>query len=345
MSPQLLEKRPRAVLPRKDSRRGRHHCHDRRFPHPRLPARHLATTATDYLRARPHLRRALRPPRRQTRHRRRPPPLHGRGPHRRLRRPQLRLARPRPLPSHQRLHPRIRGGQRRTPHPLLPLRPRRRRQRRDRALRRASAPAASASCDPKARATTSTTSDGPADLLADTRRQHDLMLLFHATEPVGRDYPGKEGRPLDPLYRFIERSPKVTVVAAHWGGGLPFYNLLRSTGHAFANTYFDTAATRYLYRPEVFRHAVDLVGAEHVLFGSDFPLLSQSRCVEEVEEARTRRQGETTGAGRKRPPPAGAAMKESRGRRPQSKTRPPRAGSTPCASSSPASSHKTRRTP
>lgn len=127
--------------------------------------------------------------------------------------------------------------------------------------------------------------DGPADLLAHTAVTHDLILLFHATEPAGRHYPGKQGGPLDPLYRFIERSPKVAVVAAHWGGGLPFYNLLRSTGHAFANTYFDTAASRYLYRPEVFRHAANLVGAEHVLFGSDFPLLSQARCVEEVEEA------------------------------------------------------------
>lgn len=57
-------------------------------------------------------------------------------------------------------------------------------------------------------------------------------------------------------------------------------------GHkALANTYYDTAATRFLYRREVFRQVVDIVGAEHVLFGSDFPLLSQSRCVREVEEA------------------------------------------------------------
>jgi predicted TIM-barrel fold metal-dependent hydrolase len=92
-----------------------------------------------------------------------------------------------------------------------------------------------------------------------------------------------EGQPVD-LPSFIERHPEANVVAAHWGGGLPFYALLRR-GHAtLANTYFDTAATRFLYRREIFRHAVDLVG-ERVLFGSDFPLLSQSRCRHEVEEA------------------------------------------------------------
>jgi predicted TIM-barrel fold metal-dependent hydrolase len=127
---------------------------------------------------------------------------------------------------------------------------------------------------------------GPApDLLAQASAAHGLTLLFHTTEPVGHAYPGKEGQPLDSLYRFIERAPEATVVAAHWGGGLPFYTLLRR-GHAtLANTYFDTAATRFLYRHEVFRHAIDIVGAERVLFGSDFPLLSQSRCRRELEDA------------------------------------------------------------
>jgi len=127
---------------------------------------------------------------------------------------------------------------------------------------------------------------GPeSDLLAQTAAGHGLTLLFHATEPVGHAYPGKEGQPLDSLYRFIERSPQTAVVAAHWGGGLPFYTLLRRGHTTLANTYFDTAATRFLYRHEVFRRAVDLVGAERVLFGTDFPLLSQSRCRRELEDA------------------------------------------------------------
>ncbi len=111
------------------------------------------------------------------------------------------------------------------------------------------------------------------------------ILLFHASEPVGHDYAGKEGQELGPLYRFIERWPQAKIVASHWGGGLPFYKLMRRAHETLANTYFDTAATRFLYRPEVFRRAVDIVGAERVLFGSDFPLLPQSRCRREVEAA------------------------------------------------------------
>ncbi len=112
-----------------------------------------------------------------------------------------------------------------------------------------------------------------------------VLLLFHASEPVGPGYAGKEGQSLGSLYRFIEKWPSAKVVAAHWGGGLPFYKLMRRAHETLANTYFDTAATRFLYRHEVFRRAVDIVGAERVLFGSDFPLLSQSRCLREVDEA------------------------------------------------------------
>jgi len=122
-------------------------------------------------------------------------------------------------------------------------------------------------------------------LLAQAAAAHGLPLLFHVTEPVGHAYPGKEGQPLDSLYRFIERSPEAVVIAAHWGGGLPFYTLMRRGHETLANVYFDTAATRLLYLREVFRHTVDLVGAERVLFGSDFPLLPQSRCLREIEEA------------------------------------------------------------
>ncbi len=127
---------------------------------------------------------------------------------------------------------------------------------------------------------------GPeSDLLAETANNNNLTLLFHASEPVGHLYPGKEGQPIDSLYRFIERAPQATVVAAHWGGGLPFYTLLRHGHQTLANTFFDTAATRFLYRHDVFRHAIDIVGAQRVLFGTDFPLLSQSRCRKELEDA------------------------------------------------------------
>jgi hypothetical protein len=54
---------------------------------------------------------------------------------------------------------------------------------------------------------------------------------------------------------------------------------------ALASTYFDTAASSLLYDSRIFRLVSDSVGAERILFGSDFPLLDQSRCLEAIREA------------------------------------------------------------
>jgi len=52
-----------------------------------------------------------------------------------------------------------------------------------------------------------------------------------------------------------------------------------------ANVYFDSAASPFLYRPAVFESAVDLLGAEKVLLGTDYPLLPQRRLLAQVEES------------------------------------------------------------
>jgi len=57
-------------------------------------------------------------------------------------------------------------------------------------------------------------------------RKHKLILLTHASEPVGHEYPGKGGITPDILYSFIASFPNLTIVCAHWGGGLPFYALM-----------------------------------------------------------------------------------------------------------------------
>ncbi len=127
---------------------------------------------------------------------------------------------------------------------------------------------------------------GPAaEALAAAARDFDLTLLFHVSEPVGHSYPGKEGLPIGELLAFVQRYPGVRVVAAHWGGGLPFYALMPEVRSALASTWFDTAATPLLYTSEVFAAGAALAGAERVLFGSDFPLLSQARQRRLVEEA------------------------------------------------------------
>ena len=128
--------------------------------------------------------------------------------------------------------------------------------------------------------------DSPeADVLAWGSDAYDLTLLFHASEPVGHIYPGKGGLPVDQLARFVGDFPGVAVIAAHWGGGLPFYALMPEVREALARTYFDTAATSFLYHPDVYARVVELVGAEQILFGSDFPLISQKRALAELREA------------------------------------------------------------
>ena len=121
--------------------------------------------------------------------------------------------------------------------------------------------------------------------VVDIIREHDLVLLVHASEPVGHLYPGKGGVTPDILYSLITCFPDIKLVCAHWGGGLPFYALMPEVKAAMNNVYFDTAASPFLYTPEVYQQVVELVGAEKVLFGSDYPLLVQKRLLREIESA------------------------------------------------------------
>ena len=114
-------------------------------------------------------------------------------------------------------------------------------------------------------------------------RKHNLILLTHASEPVGHDYPGKGIITPGILYPFITRYPDLTIVCAHWGGGLPFYALMPEVKEAMKNVFFDTAASPFLYSPQVYNHVTQLVGGDKILFGSDYPLLAQSRIVKEIK--------------------------------------------------------------
>jgi uncharacterized protein len=113
--------------------------------------------------------------------------------------------------------------------------------------------------------------------------KNDLVLLTHASEPVGHAYPGKgEVTPQD-LYPFITAFTDLKIVCAHWGGGLPFYALMPEVKRALANVYFDSAASPLLYSPAVYREVINLVGADRILFGTDYPLLPYSRALREID--------------------------------------------------------------
>lgn len=119
----------------------------------------------------------------------------------------------------------------------------------------------------------------------DLLKEHNLMVLTHASEPVGHSYDGKGEATPGVLYRFITSLGDLPVVCAHWGGGLPFYTLMPEVQRALKNVYFDTAISPFLYRLEIYRHVSQLIGADKILFGSDYPVLPASRLLKEIDAA------------------------------------------------------------
>ncbi len=112
-----------------------------------------------------------------------------------------------------------------------------------------------------------------------------MPVLVHTSEPVGHQYPGKGRTTPGRVYRFIKNFPDNVIICAHWGGGLPFYALMPEVPAVFKNVYFDTAASPFLYRSQIFSTAAELVGPEKILFATDFPLISHRRAIDQVEEA------------------------------------------------------------
>ncbi len=118
--------------------------------------------------------------------------------------------------------------------------------------------------------------------IVEAAKRHRFTLLTHSSEPVGHEYTGKGDITPDVLYSFISRFPDLPIVCAHWGGGLPFYALMPEVKRALGNAFFDTAASPFLYQPQIFRHVAEIVGADKILFGSDYPLMPPSRVIKQL---------------------------------------------------------------
>lgn len=101
-------------------------------------------------------------------------------------------------------------------------------------------------------------------------------VLIHAGEPIGHTYPGKSKSTLQGFYGLALRHPEAVLVAAHWGGGLLFYELMPEVRQVLKNVFYDTAASLYLYDEAIFSLAARLV-PDKVLFGTDYPLIDQGR--------------------------------------------------------------------
>jgi len=124
--------------------------------------------------------------------------------------------------------------------------------------------------------------------LVDAALKHDLIFLTHSSEPVGHEYSGKGSITPDILYSFITAFPNLKLVCAHWGGGLPFYALMPEVARALANVSFDTAATVFLYKPAIFEQISSIIGSDKILFGTDYPLMHQSRVLDQIQSSHLR---------------------------------------------------------
>jgi predicted TIM-barrel fold metal-dependent hydrolase len=112
-----------------------------------------------------------------------------------------------------------------------------------------------------------------------------LFILVHANEDVGHYYPGKTPTNPAAVYHFLEKFPDTTTVLAHWGGGLLFYEMMPEVARVTSSVYYDTAASPFLYRPQVYKVAADIAGPGRILFATDFPLLKMRRHIDEINEA------------------------------------------------------------
>ncbi len=127
--------------------------------------------------------------------------------------------------------------------------------------------------------------DAYGELIACCRGNRS-MLLIHANEAVGHQYPGKAPFGLDFYYELVRLAAGIPLILAHWGGGLCFYELLkREAPEVLSTVYYDTAASPFVYQPSIYRVLAGALPAGKILFGSDYPLLPPSRYWREMEEA------------------------------------------------------------
>jgi uncharacterized protein len=113
------------------------------------------------------------------------------------------------------------------------------------------------------------------DPLVEVMTARTKPIMLHASEPIGHDYPGKGSATPDRLVAWLSRYPELDVVLAHWGGGLPFYELMPEVRAVTRRVSYDCAASTYLYLFDIFPRVIDLVGVDRVIWGSDFPVLRQ----------------------------------------------------------------------
>ncbi|MBC63700.1 MAG: hypothetical protein CL746_05215 [Chloroflexi bacterium] len=110
----------------------------------------------------------------------------------------------------------------------------------------------------------------------------NLPVVIHASEPIGKYYPGKGTFTSKYIIELIEFFPKNTFIFSHLGGGTPFFALMKEFSNKFVNSYFDTAAFSYIYEKKIIEIIKDIIGIDKIIFSSDFPVISQNRIIQDI---------------------------------------------------------------
>ncbi len=105
----------------------------------------------------------------------------------------------------------------------------------------------------------------------------ELPVCIHVNEPVGHFYTGKYYTDVRKLYALLAGYTQIPIICSHWGGGLLFYELMAEVKQSLRHVYYDTAATPFLYQPDIYTIGIHICGKEKIIYGSDFPLLEYSR--------------------------------------------------------------------
>ncbi|MBU8909676.1 MAG: amidohydrolase [Desulfobacterales bacterium] len=123
-------------------------------------------------------------------------------------------------------------------------------------------------------------------VMAVLRDKGNLPCMIHTNEPVGHKYPGKTPVTLEQIYTLAKTFPDNKIILAHWGGGIFLYNILKKeTKTTLKNIWYDTAASPFLYDPQIYDIAADAGVADKVLFGTDFPLLAPDRYYTDIDNS------------------------------------------------------------
>ncbi len=116
--------------------------------------------------------------------------------------------------------------------------------------------------------------------------ERNLPINLHGSEPVGGYYLGKSTTPLHDYYQLAADFPALKLIYAHWGGGLPFYELMPRTRKTLANVYYDTAASPLLYpTARIFESVLSCIEPHKIIYGSDYPLKIYPRKMQEPDFA------------------------------------------------------------